>query len=81
MPEHIASFRKRLHLWSETAEEIGRRNLTTEEGSRIFSELVTAEAATSLSQEQLAHYLFNGALPLSWLGLQRYHRKKSAATK
>ena len=81
VPEHIESFRKRLHLWSETAEEIGRRNLTAEEGSRIFSEVVAAEAARFLSQDQLAHYLFNGALPLSWLGLQRYHRKKSAATK
>ena len=81
VPEHIDSFRKRLHLWADTAEEIAQRNLTSQEASKIFCDETEAEAARFLSQEQLAHYLFNAALPLSWLGLQRYHRKKFPKTK
>jgi hypothetical protein len=30
-----------------------------------------------LSPEQVAEYLFYGALNLSWLGLARYHRKRA----
>lgn len=81
VPQHLATFRKRLHLWSEIALEIAQQQLTSEQASLIFSDRVSEEAARFLSQEQLAHYLFNGALPLSWLGLQRYHRNKSAAAK
>ena len=81
VPEHIATFRKRFHLWSGTAQEIARQNLDAEHASRTFCDAAEAEAARYLSPEQLAHYLFNGSLPLSWLGLQRYHRKKSAVEK
>jgi hypothetical protein len=30
-----------------------------------------------LAPDQVAEYLFNGALNLSWLGLARYHRKRA----
>jgi len=45
-----------------------------------FAQEVAAEAALFLSPEELSHYLFNGALNLSWLGLARYHRKRREAS-
>jgi hypothetical protein len=45
-----------------------------------FSAAVNAEAARTLSIEEAQHYVFNGALSLSWLGLARYHRKRASAT-
>jgi hypothetical protein len=45
-----------------------------------FAKEVAAEAAQSLSSEEIGHYVFNGALNLSWIGLARYHRKRAEAT-
>jgi glyoxylase-like metal-dependent hydrolase (beta-lactamase superfamily II) len=75
--QHIATFRRRLHCWNETAQELVNEKLDAAMATKIFSDRVTEEAARHLSMEELEHYLFNGSLPLSWLGLERYHRKKN----
>ena len=79
--QHIATFRKRLLWWSETAQELVDKKMDAAQATKIFSDKVTEEAARYLPAEELAHYVFNGSLPLSWLGLERYHRKKHLATK
>jgi hypothetical protein len=58
-------------ILSEGAEE--------SQASEAFINAIAAEARQSLSREEVDHYLFNGALNLSWLGLARYHRKRATA--
>jgi glyoxylase-like metal-dependent hydrolase (beta-lactamase superfamily II) len=79
--QHIDTFRQRLHWWNETAQELVSKKLDAAMATKIFSDRVTEEAARHLPTEELEHYLFNGSLPLSWLGLERYHRKKSSAAR
>jgi glyoxylase-like metal-dependent hydrolase (beta-lactamase superfamily II) len=76
---HIASYRKRLHLWRDLSAEILSRNLEESAAVQSFMDEVGAEAAPHLTPEELSHYVFNGALNLSWLGLARYHRKRAEA--
>jgi hypothetical protein len=40
-----------------------------------FIQEVSREAIASLTADEANHLLFNGHLPLSWMGLVRYHRK------
>jgi len=76
---HLEAYRKRLLDWGELTAEIQARVPDETEAVRTFARTVAAEAADFLSPEDLALYVFNGALQLSWLGLARYHRKKSEA--
>ena len=76
---HLEAYRKRLLHWGELTAEIQARVPEETEAVRTFARAVAAEAADFLSPEDLALYVFNGALQLSWLGLARYHRKKSEA--
>lgn len=75
---HIASYRERLHRWRDLTAAILARNLDESASMHRFAQEIAAEAAHFLSPDQVTHYLFNGALQLSWLGLARYHRKNSA---
>jgi len=75
---HIATYRERLHHWSDLAAKILSSNLDETQSMRLFAREVAAEAAQVLSPGELSHYLFNGALNLSWLGLLRYHRKRAS---
>lgn len=75
--EHIATYRKRLHQWSDLAANILARELDANGSVHTFAKEVAAEAAQFLSPDEISHYVFNGALNLSWLGLARYHRKRS----
>ena len=76
---HLEAYRKRVLHWGELTAEIQARVPEETEAVRTFARTVAAEAADFLSPEDLALYVFNGALQLSWLGLARYHRKKSEA--
>jgi glyoxylase-like metal-dependent hydrolase (beta-lactamase superfamily II) len=75
---HIANYRSRLGQWSDLVAKIlssGREEpLAMEE----FVREVSKEAAACLTPEEAKHLLFNGHLPLSWVGLARYHRKRAA---
>ena len=77
---HLASYRERLLRWSELVAKILSEGPDDSQASEAFINAIAAEARQSLSQEEVDHYLFNGALHLSWLGLARYHRKRAAAS-
>lgn len=74
---HIASYRESLHRWRELSANILARNLDDSVAMHRFAQEIAAEAARFLSPDEISHYVFNGALHLSWLGLARYHRKRA----
>ncbi|HUN61699.1 MAG TPA: MBL fold metallo-hydrolase [Candidatus Sulfotelmatobacter sp.] len=76
---HIATYRDRLHRWRDLSAAIFARNLEEVAATHEFAKQIAAEAAQFLSPDEISHYLFNGALQLSWLGLARYHRKRAEA--
>ncbi|HET6932700.1 MAG TPA: MBL fold metallo-hydrolase [Candidatus Acidoferrum sp.] len=76
---HLNAYGERLRHWVKLSGEILSRGLEQSEAIHAFSRSVAAEAAEFLSPSQLSHYVFNGALQLSWLGLERYHRKRAEA--
>ncbi|HXR33471.1 MAG TPA: MBL fold metallo-hydrolase [Verrucomicrobiae bacterium] len=76
---HIASYRERLLRWSDLVAKILTEGADDSQSSEAFVNAIAAEARESLPREEVDHYLFNGALHLSWLGLARYHRKRAAA--
>jgi glyoxylase-like metal-dependent hydrolase (beta-lactamase superfamily II) len=75
---HVDEFRRRLHDWGSRARQLLR--VSRDEGSalRAFVESVRAEVEQCLPAPEIAHYLFNGGVDLSWLGLARYWRKRAA---
>jgi glyoxylase-like metal-dependent hydrolase (beta-lactamase superfamily II) len=76
---HLNAYRERLQHWGSLSAEILSRGQEQSEAMRAFGRVVAAEAAEFLSPAELSHYVFNGALQLSWLGLERYHRKRAEA--
>jgi glyoxylase-like metal-dependent hydrolase (beta-lactamase superfamily II) len=76
---HLNAYRERLQHWGKLTAEILSRGQEQSEAILAFSRAVAAEAAEFLSPVELGHYVFNGALQLSWLGLERYHRKRAEA--
>lgn len=76
---HLANYRERLSRWSDLVAGILSKRLDEPASSEAFLQAIAAEARNSLAPEDVDHYLFNGALQLSWLGLARYHRKRAAA--
>jgi len=76
---HIASYRERLHHWSDVVAKILATGQDDPLSSQSFIREVSADAAKFLSPGDFSHYAFNGALYLSWLGLVRYHRKRFSA--
>ena len=77
---HIAEFRERLHRWAGLAGEIVRSGKEETKALSAFVAAVRAEVEKALPEEEAAHYVFNGGLELSWLGLARYWRKRPTAT-
>lgn len=73
---HITNYRERLHRWRDLSAGILAQNLEESAAIHRFAQGIGAEAAQFLSPDEVSHYLFNGALNLSWLGLARYHRKR-----
>jgi glyoxylase-like metal-dependent hydrolase (beta-lactamase superfamily II) len=76
---HLTRYRERLHHWFELTARILSSSPDEPAAMHRFAGEVAAEAAQFLSPEEIAHYVFNGALNLSWLGLARYHRKRAEA--
>jgi glyoxylase-like metal-dependent hydrolase (beta-lactamase superfamily II) len=76
---HIATYRERLHRWRDLSAGIFARNLDDVAAAHEFAKQIAADAAQILSPDEISHYLFNGALHLSWLGLSRYHRQRAEA--
>jgi glyoxylase-like metal-dependent hydrolase (beta-lactamase superfamily II) len=78
---HIANYRERLHRWRELSARILSLTLDESASMHRFAQEIAAEAAQFLSPDEISHYVFNGALNLSWMGLARYHRKRAEASK
>jgi len=76
---HLNAYRERLQHWGALSAEILSRGQEQSEAMRAFGRAVAAEAAEFLLPAELSHYVFNGSLQLSWLGLERYHRKRAEA--
>lgn len=76
---HLENYRQRLFQWGSLTAEILSRTKDQTEAVREFARAVAAEAAELLTPAELSHYVFNGALQLSWLGLARYHQKRAEA--
>lgn len=76
---HIARYRERLAAWSALVANLLAQGIPENEAGRIFVDTVASEIARALSPADAEHYIFNGGLTLSWLGLARYVRKHAAA--
>jgi hypothetical protein len=50
--------------------------METTEAEKAFVDALVAEIKSTLAMDAADHYIFNGGLRLSWLGLMRYLRKK-----
>ena len=76
---HIASYRECLYRWRDLSARLLSQNPDESTAMHRFAQEIAAHAAQFLSPDKLSHYLFNGSLNLSWLGLARYHRKRAEA--
>ncbi len=77
--QHLANYRNRLRLWSEIAAQILASGVDDALGLQEFTRRAAEEADRLVAPEDAQHYKYNGQLPLSWMGLARYHRKRVAA--
>lgn len=73
---HIARYRQKLADWSGLAKNLFESGKTEEEAAKEFVEAVAAETSHAVPATEADHYIFNGGLYLSWLGLQRYTKKQ-----
>ena len=76
--EHIAHYRERMRGWCDLAERLLRENQNGNAAQK-FVEETAAEIRRAHTGPEAEHYIFNGGLLLSWLGLERYLRKRAAA--
>jgi glyoxylase-like metal-dependent hydrolase (beta-lactamase superfamily II) len=77
--EHILLFRERLHRWAALAAEILRTAANDSAAMDSFMSATYAEISQNLGGGEADHYAFSAGLNLSFLGLQRYLRKRAAA--
>src|SRR5689334_13905864 len=76
---HIARYRQRLAASSARVTKLLGDGVPEPEAGRIFVDAIASEITRALSPADAEHYIFNGGLLLSWLGLARYVRKRAAA--
>jgi len=79
--EHIQLYKERLAEWTELVRKLLDSGVEASEAEKIFVETTSAKIRTTMPEEVADHYIFNGALKLSWLGLMRYVRKKDELAK
>lgn len=77
--EHIAQFRERLHNWAAITGEILHTATSDAAATESFVATMRAEIGKYLPPEEVEHYAFSAGLPLSYLGLARYLRKRAQA--
>src|ERR1700675_2775632 len=76
--KHIADFRERLHLWAEITERAMQSSSDIAVALQLFVQQTQAEMLEYLSEADAEQHAFTAGLPLSFLGLARYIRKRSA---
>lgn len=77
---HLANYRSCLRRWSEAVAKLLAAGDEDPSAMQAFIALVSNEAVAQLTPAEAEHCLYNGYLPLSWMGQVRYHRKRSAIT-
>lgn len=74
---HIARYRERLGSWSNMVKYLLAAGKAEESAAQEFVDAVAGETKHAVSPTEADHYIFNGGLYLSWLGLLRYTKKKA----
>ena len=74
---HIARYRERLRGWSGMVKSFLDEGKNEEVAAKEFVDAVTGEIRGAEDEYGTDHYIFNGGLYLSWLGLLRYTKKKA----
>jgi len=77
--EHILIFRENLHRWAALTAEILRTASDDSAAMDSFMSKTYAEISQHLTGGEAEHYAFSAGLNLSFLGLARYLRKRTAA--
>jgi glyoxylase-like metal-dependent hydrolase (beta-lactamase superfamily II) len=77
---HIARYRERLTSWSALVTNLLSSGKTEDVAAQEFVAAVAGETKHAVSATEADHYIFNGGLYLSWLGLLRYTKKKAQRT-
>ena len=72
---HIRQYKERLEEWSALTRKLLASGIETREAEKIFVDTIAEEIKATLPMDAADHYIFNGGLRLSWLGLMRYVRK------
>ncbi len=75
--QHFATFRERLHHWAEITEHSLRTATNDDNALRLFITETSAEMSGHLSPEAVKAHAITAGLPLSFLGLARYLRKRA----
>jgi glyoxylase-like metal-dependent hydrolase (beta-lactamase superfamily II) len=75
--EHIRLYRARLEDWVALTRQLLERGTETAEAERLFVDSIASEIKATLPGDAADHYIFNGGLRLSWLGLLRYVEKRA----
>jgi len=75
--EHIELYKRRLEEWMALAEKLLATGVDASEAEKTFVDSVAAEIRSAMPPENAEHYIFNGGLRLSWLGLMRHARVKA----
>lgn len=75
--EHITRYRERLATWSGMVKSLLHDGKSEETAAKEFVDAVTGEIRGAEDEYGTDHYIFNGGLYLSWLGLLRYTKKKA----
>ena len=73
--EHIRVYKARLAEWSALTRKLLGSGMETTEAEKAFVDAIAAEIKSRLPMDAADHYIFNGGLRLSWLGLMRHVRK------
>lgn len=73
---HAARYREKLASWTALAKKLLESGKTEEEAGKEFVDAVAGETKKAVSGPDADHYIFNGGLYLSWLGLLRYIKKQ-----
>lgn len=73
---HIARYRKKLAHWSAMVKTLFESGKTEEAAAQEFVDAVAGETKRAVAASEADHYIFNGGLYLSWLGLLRYTKKQ-----
>ena len=74
--EHIRLYKERLAEWSALTRKLLASGMETTEAEKTFVDSVASQIKSTLPADEAEHYIFNGGLRLSWLGLMRYVKKK-----